>query len=383
MILKIRLHYDLYFQQNLPSYSVFDCFNRFVASSNPFRCLSIEAADPSQYGEATQSFLTALKFTKAAPQACISATGELGKTLDVYLTATTFTPTERKACWAVVEKVAGGAASWNDVFEDCGFSAVSAALVKKRSNSTVPLADLLDSHKSSLPVRVLRTIQDWLVSSEPQWATSIEEDNRILAELSSKLSEERNRSDGHTYVAVTYRVTVKKMWKHLISLYRVDEEVNSDSTEATLEAQVGILGTAEIPSGTSTAGTTRTPVTLPAKQTQATDSVAEAGAEAEASSIDDDDEYEEEEDDEENESLTLEEKLESFNAWFNAANPSENSLVAATHPIFRIGTMATKDIKAGQVYLAAPLEIILDSDKAFRCVRAYVSCVCVCVCAYT
>lgn len=62
----------------------------------------------------------------------------------------------------------------------------------------------------------------------------------------------------------------------------------------------------------------------------------------------------------------LQQKLERFNAWFQAAGPSPNKLSAAYIPGLRVGTIATQPIANGEQYLGVPTSIIMDSETAWK-----------------
>ena len=62
--------------------------------------------------------------------------------------------------------------------------------------------------------------------------------------------------------------------------------------------------------------------------------------------------------------LDLEEKIDLFMEWFEAASPAVNKLRPDIIPGFRVGTKAATDIAAGEVYITVPAAIIMDAGKA-------------------
>ncbi len=62
--------------------------------------------------------------------------------------------------------------------------------------------------------------------------------------------------------------------------------------------------------------------------------------------------------------IGLDKLLEQFMEWFESANPEGNKLKAVAIPGFRIGTLATENIRGGDIYSSVPLKLIMDAGKA-------------------
>ncbi len=62
----------------------------------------------------------------------------------------------------------------------------------------------------------------------------------------------------------------------------------------------------------------------------------------------------------------LEDRLNKFNSWFfdHLPDESHSKIKAVSMPVYRIGTIATSDIRMDEVYLKVPTAIIMDSAKA-------------------
>ena len=60
-------------------------------------------------------------------------------------------------------------------------------------------------------------------------------------------------------------------------------------------------------------------------------------------------------------------KAKAFNEWFEKFHAPVNKIQAAAVPGMRIGTITTEHVKAEEVYLAVPVESIMDSASARRC----------------
>jgi hypothetical protein len=133
------------------------------------------------------------------PSACIDRTGDVGRTLQVYLTALSFDDATLKKCLAVFEQnksLKNTPTYWTEIMEGCGFdrvaSALSAALASNTFPSMLAEPDTADKHDAALIQRAFQRLQQFITDSLPAYPSTLEEDEQhaSAAELASSYAPE-------------------------------------------------------------------------------------------------------------------------------------------------------------------------------------------------
>lgn len=316
-------------------------YHGFVADINPFRCVKVLAPVPARAGKAAGDDpllaklfdalqLSVPQYPVTTPSACIDTSGDLGRTLVVYLTVLSFDDDEVQSCLSVFERAKKNTASyWSTVMEECGLNRMMDAV--KDALATSAFASLpSDSETATVSPtvhRLLRSIQKWITDSIPNFPTSIEEDEQQLRDIDDEFKDEQMVNEAlHKQLALKYRMHAKRLWFSICRLYGIDYLAVMNMRRA------GGLGQ---------------------QQHQL------ALAEEEFVSLYDDN------------STSLTEKVALFNDWFRQSSPAVCKIEASVMPLVRIGTIALADITSGDRYLSVPQSVILDeytalSDMDFR-----------------
>ena len=323
-------------------------YHGFVAENNPFRCVMLAAPKPVRRDHKTLSTTAAatgddpllkalfdelqLSMDQTQPRTlstCMDRTGDLGRTLGVYLTALSFDDEALKACLAVFtrEKNRKNTATyWPTVMEDCGFNRVTKAINNAVGSSsfatllvtpTVAAATGKESEANMIH-RASSVIQQWVADSVPDFPTTVEFDEQYL----KSKGDPTNKDALHMELSVKYRMHAKHLWKSICEMYGVDYSAALKKKRELAEGLPSLM----VP---------------------------------EFVSLFDDN------------NTSLEEKLSLFNDWFMHSPLQACKLKAVVLPFVRIGTIATADIKMDEKYLSVPQSIIMDeytalSDEYFR-----------------
>ena len=334
-------------------------YHGFVAEHNPFRCVMLAAPKQVRRNQRTSSSTTAtvaaadgnaggddpllkalfdelqLSIHHNQPRTlstCMDRSGDLGRTLGVYLTALSFDDEALQSCLDVFAREntrKNTATYWPTVMEDCGFNRVTKAInaaVETSSFTTLLTAPTAAAaaaatgkgSETNMIHRASSVIQQWVTDSVPDFPTTVEFDEQYL----KSKSDPTNNDALHLQLSVKYRMHAKHLWKSICGLYGVDY---SAALKEKRELAEGLPSLA-VP---------------------------------EFVSLFDDN------------STSLETKLSLFNDWFMHAPLQACKIKAVALPLVRIGTIATDDIKTDEKYLSVPQSIILDeytalSDEHFR-----------------
>jgi hypothetical protein len=310
-------------------------YHGFVASNNPFRCVNFEvdyAKDLSLRPERVKSVLKKLKLNGNIKR-CVDSTGDLGLGIIVYLAVINFSPAELAECEAVISTSNN---DWDKVALECGFVEVQSAIQEYLAGATVLLPEKMlkgntasrsDGHETfSLFGRILSTISDRIDSYARSFPTSLYQDEIRVQQLSAVSV----KNSSKLQLSLQYRLAVKRHWKLLCCLYSADccsSTVEYDVIDKNDQKDVHIDNAQK-------------------------NKVLNAGNDNESkfSKVSTDE--------------SLDHLVQEFMLWFNAAQPFGNKLKAAVIPGFRLGTLATEAISAGDIYSSVPVQIIMDADKA-------------------
>lgn len=243
--------------------------------------------------------------------------------------------------------------NWAMVFDMCGFKDSSAYLTQLREERpearSVMIAQEVASR--SLRGRVLEKIQSMISEREKLFATTVEQDEATLRQLSEDFSAQAGHGVTSTSAAglilrqmnvARYRLFNKKhvgAVKRMYSGVTDDSEAgvtSSDIDEEAIEAAVLAAKAAREASAAATA-------------TAVSDDVRDLSAQWELNLLPGRD-------------ARLAQDLEGFNHWFRSgiASPAVCKIEAKMIPGYRIGTVVTEDISEEEVYLTVPSNMILD-----------------------
>ena len=377
----------------------------FVPDKNPFRCVPVTAPSKRAAGQEQEDFsdprknlMKALQFERGPPSGCIESNGWLGKALEVYLISLAFTEEEVASCLDVIQAVSDGngvvaRGAWPMVFRDCMYDDVQKSLAGARKDiaalETGAEATITGDteHVRALTARTLDQITAWLHSSLNSYPTTISEDEKALKSLDEKLAialekerlktaavvdattptaspatatvsasdltkrkaeldlaQKLVRGNLHWILAVRYRLALKQQLLTIGKVYGVDLMVEklAQGRRALASSKVFSTVAERRAAGSEDAKTEE----FDFPENLSTDYV---DIEAERSI------------------LTLEKKIDLFNEWYASATPKSVGplkVAAAVIPGYRIGVIATEDIKAEDVYLSVPVDVIIDTDKA-------------------
>lgn len=373
--------------------TIYISYHGFVPHQNPFRCVNVQLPETLSLGKKTRELLELLQF-KRAPATCASvptpaASANKEKALRkrsvfnpgfvAYVTVMSMNRTELNSCSDVVASgSADKAAYWKRVFQVCGFDASGILIERLLGQETeagvgLPVAHSLDA--TDLATRTVLTLYQLLVagmSKHHDIAAAVTEegglnerhaslralheaDREVLSEvqvaldreytaISSPLADgtgvtEVNRTLLHYELAVQYRVAVQRVWLALISAFDLEslgmlqrsETELMDKTTVKTTAAAQVVNSSTVIEVTPTHTITTTTVT-----TQIVEPVS-----------------------------VLRQQLIAFNEWVAAASPTVLSIAAVELPLpYRVGTVATRDIGAEEIYLTVPDSVIIDGDKA-------------------
>ena len=338
-------------------------YHGFVADENPFRCVKVTAPAPVRAGRPSGggddrmlvSLFDELQLSQqqSAPSACVDRTGEVGRTLQVYLTALSFDDATLKKCLAVFERnkaQKNTATYWPEIMEGCGFDRVASALAEALTGGTFSsqLAEpsTPDKHEAALIQQAFQRLQQFITDSVPAYPTTLEEDEQQLQRSEDALKAQAKAKTGgdgdgegnsstndedvdaqHKQLALKYRVHAKRLWVAVCGMYGVD--------------YMAVAASKHLPRGDAAAATALSSSSSPATET-----------EPEYVALHDDN------------STSLADKLRLFNEWFRQSAPQACKVEAVEMPLVRIGTRALSAIKAGDTYLSVPQSIILDEYSA-------------------
>lgn len=318
--------------------TIYAIYHGFVPDENPFRCFPVQGVDYHSLPPTTQHFIDDLGFMGGyAPSSCISAAlGDLDKGLEVYLTAISMTPEQIQDCTQVITQLRRDKLPISKVYTDCELGATyhrarKLLLLLRRSSEAASNVD-----KDSNEWRIIENIQKSIQNSTNQlWRTTVDEDISEKLTLLDEL-EKHDPADvrgvhhlQHQILAVRYRIASKQAYQQLRRYFLLDNDQ---------------------------------PVAQPPMAATSVDDAKIAGNESPSAMMTMDADEQ------------LRQEIKEFNIWFQAAiddlsrKSSESwalsRVEAAVIPGFRIGTVASSDIQAEEIYLGVPTTIVMDADKA-------------------
>lgn len=298
-------------------------YHGFVASSNPFTCVTLDTSEVSVITTQSHSDLLRMLGYKAPPSQCVENNFQLDYNVKIFLLIIAATEDDVKAC---LGKISDPKEAWPSM-ANCPIGAAVQYL-----DSEIPT----DSTRSALGesgVSLLRkTISSGVSKSS---STSIAYDEELLQHYNNKLDGCKSVTDDvkctlnekmyiHRSLALSYRLHKKELWLKMGRLYSIKNSIDS------LESVSSGLDVDQI----------------------ARDEITSVPAMSEIDSLDSD--------------ATVVRKLNLFNDWFNSNGPKPNKLAAALIPPFRIGTLATEEVREGETYLGVPPKVIMDSETALK-----------------
>lgn len=316
----------------------------FVPDYNPFRCVKLVGPNKVTLPSKVRAFVGSLRY-QGPPSSCIRDDNYLGQFMQVYFAAISFNNSEIKKC---MKKTNVSEPMWDDVLESCGFNRVSQFLhdvtirnsvniihfptpnqhpiLNNRLNLDDEQYQAVNDNSESIERRTLETIQHWLETISPTYSTSLQGD--IDEYHNVQKSNANDKKSIHYSLALKYRIHQKVAWANLCIVYSAecsvlkpddDDDDDSNDNSQDLEEEEQSVGPDII------------------------------------------------QDDVDPNAMTLSDKLNRFNDWFQEAVDAAygtNHLKAVEIDNYRIGTIATKDIDAEEIYLQVPMSVILDSKKA-------------------
>jgi hypothetical protein len=370
-------------------------YHGFVPDENPFRCAVLgldgvvgdmvlntpagSAGDNLQTPESSKGLLPgataahramfdALEFNRL-PSKCVDAVapvtgrptatqagGYFGKGLEVLLILLSFTEAEAAHCSEYVQATTtrpssgnkAGAKNWPGIFKECGFSAAEEFLRNVRAHgaeAAISTASQADALKIELNRRVLGTVQSFLELNieRDAMSTGIHEDAAHLQTLQAQLDANFSVPLLHRYLAVKYRLHRKELLLTLAKQY--------GSTAAVQRLQGKLLADPAV-APWDALGATDSTASLSVDGLAAADAIASAAELVTRLPAD----------------ATLSDKVQAFNAWFTSLNPIPCHISAMEIPEFRLGTITTRNIRKGEVYLGISTQHggIMDSDIALK-----------------
>jgi hypothetical protein len=351
--------------------NIYITYHGFIPDHNPFRCYLIHGVSFDTLPQRTQQFILDLGFTShMAPYSCINprvSSGELmtiEKGLEVYTTAISMSTEQVDACTLVISRLMKDKLPISRVYMECDIGgqfqrAMKLLSTSQSSGSSIEVLKEAAGGKDTTVWRIIANLQESINnSSSPRWTTSSTvHDKAELASVSAELGAaskhkqqqgDNNKSLLHQLLALRYRIAMKECYHQVKKYFLIGTEgdnsdMHSDRKSAKHEVidhkpekiavEVGVSGSTETVSHPSHAGR-------------------------------------DEDDDEETRQLRLD--VTEFNTWFQNAitdaganTGAVNAVEAAVIPGFRIGTLASRDISAEEIYLGVPPEIVMDADKAY------------------
>lgn len=354
--------------------NIYISYHGFVPDFNPFRCVPVSAPDMVSIKKMHRKILEILQF-KQAPTKCTSyptisksdknpnSNPVFSSAFAVYASTIVMEKSEVTRCMhtltehTVYKHPKTATASdrknyWSQLFDVCGYnnitkmiSILSIPTENASPTQKVELEGLVDAlvedvGSLSLEKRTLNKLVDmickqFMAQYHPS-STGIESGagvEGVVASYEEEMShpvpyDESNRTAVHDHLAYRYRSAMKKLYVQLLMLFDLDSRASqlavdrragfTDRTDAALELKKEIVSITSVSEGPNTG--TNPP---------------------------------------------LGELLQEFNDWVNASGPSVMNIRAVELPLpYRVGTIATADIKQQELYLTVPVSIILNNEKA-------------------
>ena len=344
-------------------------YHGFVSPENPFRC--VEIVLPSMHNETalpqgTRELLKQLRF-KNTPTNCLEGHGRPDMSLLVYLSVLSMSSQEIDKCSQVVQRSIADAQQWTSVATGCGFAVLSKELENAINTSPTEIAAIPEETTPEAVAgkpfhSLIQQIRRRLSYTLASYPTTLEEDEMILADWSGGAIGTDGHAlhaqeEEHNLAALQYRIFMKRHLMKLLQLYR---HVPANNSKVNSAQPAHFNQTEIIPANIPSSGD------LPALQSEETINVSISSKMTTAQSMSlelregempiNTRAVEAE--------LTLEQQLQRFNQWFADAQPSINKLTAQFIPGWRIGTIASADIKDKEPYLGVPKSVIMDSEAA-------------------
>lgn len=329
----------------------------------------------SQVSESASAGIVAASATQPVSS---GSGGYFGKGLEVLLILLSFTEAEAAHCLNYIQTstaAAGtktgarsGAKNWPGIFKECSFSSseeyvrnvrtgkISGDVSKISALSLAASDDAILSGDAPLTDRVVLTIQKFIELNVEQdrITTGIEDDFRIMADLQAQLSAsghtEGDYSVLHKYLAVKYRYHRKKLLLGLAERYGASKVVQQLTASRQSSQQEPEPEQIEI----ATPGWLLEDTPAGGGLTAESTAMESSAAKAPSAPLPVD--------------APLSERIRAFNDWFHSLQPEPCHITAQEIPEFRLGTIATKNIAKGDVYLGIATSNggIMDSDVALK-----------------
>jgi len=351
-------------------------YHGFVSEANPFRCVELRLPnmrDEEALPAATRNLLSELRF-QGTPQNCVERNGFLEKPLLVFLFAIAMTPAEVARCSQVIQSSKGDSQPWTTVTQGCGFATLFKELETAVHKSPEALAAVPAAASAGKPfLALVQQVRERIAATVEAYPSTLENDEAVLADWEGGAvgvdgHGNVDREEQNSLTALRYRIYAKRHLLHLSQLYGPGSRVPAETAEydaaagpavAEVEVEVELDGVgaaqaaesaAAAATSVSAAGSAATPVPVAAADAEDAKELRE-GEMPINTSINEAD-------------LSLEQQLERFNSWFNAASPMVNKLAARYIPGWRIGTVATADIADKEYYLGVPKSVVMDSTAS-------------------
>jgi hypothetical protein len=301
-------------------------YHGFVASNNPFTCVTLDTSEVTVIKSQPHSELIKLLGFKAPPSQCVESNAQIGSNLKIFLLIIAATEDEVKAC---LDKIPDPKEAWTSM-RSCPIGAAVQFLDPLRGS------DSTESVLGERGLSLLRKVISTTVSKTSP--TSIAHDKGLLQYYHNKLDACKSTPGEvkcalnekmyiHRSLALSYRLHKKDLWLIISRIYNIKTAID------TLESlDLSRLIPEQIDMDESTS----------------------------AAAIDIDSA------DSEDEDTLLGRQLGLFNDWFNANSPQPNKLAAALIPPFRVGTLAVEEVREGETYLGVPSAVIMDSETALK-----------------
>jgi len=323
-----------------------------------------------------------------ANSATATTGGYFGKGLEVMLILLSFTEKEASHCMHYISTSTSNSAShgknkaaaknWPGIFKECKFSAAEEFLRSVRSTKPTAKTNVLESQApGTLNHRVLTTIHRFLELNleRDNVTSSIADDSLILSDLQSQLSVPASDSSTdsatqkallHKYLAVKYRFHRKKLLLNVAERYGASSVATKLTTSHGLAMSATRVGgeNSEDPDSPAWMSEDFSDSSLSALSAALMDN---KGRRLEVNGVAADDASAE---DLLRTPLSMDaplsEKIRVFNAWFHSLSPAPCHIAAKEIPEFRMGTITTKSIEKGEIYLGISTTHggIMDSEVA-------------------
>lgn len=326
-------------------------YHGFVPDYNPFHCVRLSGEHVGNkvmdsLSATHKQLLSTLRFTPNL-RTCVDQTGDLTKQFEVFLTSISLSEEEAKSCLTYFQPNQRNQ-DWATIYRKCGFERTSRRM-----------HDLLQANHNAKQLINEKNLEDrtWILAKELlkntirklNYPTNIDQDEKAIKQLEKSLktrkSEEEYKSTIHSLLATKYRLNNKKLYSALCESFGIQQDC--------YDYLYGVKNTEEEEEEEEPVAAAVEPIKLKDESKVAVSKFSREVKEiAEIT-----------------EPRVFEQTVavvDEFNAWFDEHNPENSKIRAAAMRNFRIGTVATKEIKEEEVYLSIPDTIIMSGEKGFQ-----------------